>query len=133
MDDDVDVRAVLSEAFTTWGSVVTPADAGDRGLERLQNENFDVAIIDLRMPGMGGAELCERARGLDLKLPALIFSTGDAVSPQARAFLDRSGAPILEKRFTLRALGDLVERALPTPTRTWPTPTHAGAGRTSRT
>ncbi len=112
VDDEEGVRAVLVEALTVRGFAVDEGESGLEGLEHLRRTRYDVAVVDLRMPRLDGLGLWKKARAEGLALPPLIFSTGDAVHPGAREFLDRVAAPVLVKPFTLAALWDCVESAL---------------------
>lgn len=112
VDDEEGVRAVLSEALEIWGFKVETAESGETGLDRLRAERFDLAIIDLRMPGLGGQGLYHGAIKEGLTLPPLVFSSGDAANQTARLFLDQTGAPVLLKPFTLVTLRETVEAAL---------------------
>lgn len=112
VDDEEGVRAVLVEALSVRGFTVDEGQSGIEGLEHLRRTRYDVAVVDLRMPGLDGLGLWKKARAEGLALPPLIFSTGDAVHPGAREFLDHVAAPVLVKPFTLAALWDCVEGAL---------------------
>jgi CheY-like chemotaxis protein len=97
------------------GWQVEEAADGRIALERLaaagkSDPDFDVIICDLRMPGCGGAELHDwlRVNRADL-LPRLIVATGDAVSPEAAEFVQRTASPVLQKPFELSELRTLMQ------------------------
>ncbi|RMG43492.1 MAG: response regulator [Acidobacteria bacterium] len=110
-DDEAGIREVLREALEAWGFTVDTVPDGHRGLERLRERRYDLAILDLRMPGLDGQGLYDRARAEGLTFPPVIFSTGDAVSAEARSFLDRVAAPVLLKPFSLAGLREAIEAA----------------------
>jgi two-component system NtrC family sensor kinase len=72
------------------------------GLARLKEEQFDLVIIDLKMPCMSGPELY---RSLGAQFPQLarrvVFVTGDTVSQETRSFLQNVRASVLAKPFTI--------------------------------
>lgn len=74
VDDDDRVRSLVTEMLEAHGDVVLSASSGPMGLELFDPEQVDLAVIDMRMPGMGGAELCERLRGLRPDLPVVLMS-----------------------------------------------------------
>ncbi len=85
VDDDPAVRESLSEELSTHFTVVS-ADSGEAALDRLREGPFDALVSDVRMPGMGGIALLERAAQIDPSL-VRIFLTGyadDAVYESAR-------------------------------------------------
>jgi two-component system NtrC family sensor kinase len=112
VDDEEGMRTVICEALRTWGLQPVPAASGEQGLAILRGGDLRLAILDLRMPGLDGPGLYDRACAEGLELPPLLFSTGDAASDDARAFLERTGAPVLLKPFTLLSLREAIDGLL---------------------
>lgn len=54
IDDDPDIREVLTLVLESQGYEVTTATYGVEGIEKLKEEKPDLIILDLIMPGMGG-------------------------------------------------------------------------------
>jgi CheY-like chemotaxis protein len=93
---------------------VTLATRAQEALERIEaGEHFDVVFCDLMMPGMSGMDFYS---ALQQRHPEqarrVIFLTGGAVTPQARAFLESVPSPHLEKPFAGRELLSLVQDRL---------------------
>ncbi len=89
---------------------VTAATTGREALELLTTEDrFDVVLCDLMMPEISGMEVYERVVE---RTPAMasrfVFVTGGAFTERARKFVERVGAPALEKPFELTALSPLL-------------------------
>ena len=61
VDDEAALRSVTAERLTERGYDVTEADSGEQALDQLEQHAFDVIISDLRMPGLDGATVIERA------------------------------------------------------------------------
>lgn len=57
VDDEVDFLKSLSERLSMRGFHVTTATDGNQALEAAKKGSFDIAIVDLRMPGMDGTEV----------------------------------------------------------------------------
>ncbi len=116
VEDEAEVAGLIAEILHRAGFDVTHATSGEEGLERLGREDFSVILSDLAMPGIGGRgffETLQRDRP-DL-LPRLAFVTGDTMSPAARAFLDQTGRPRLEKPISPDDLRGLMQRMLAGP------------------
>lgn len=62
VDDDVFLRDMYATKFTELGHEVKAAENGERALELIGSEHFDIALIDMIMPGMTGLELLKRIR-----------------------------------------------------------------------
>ncbi len=75
VDDEVNIRAGLRDVLVRDGHTVTEAGSGEEALTRLETSDYDVAIVDIRMPEMSGIELLEVIR---LRWPhiAVIMLTG---------------------------------------------------------
>ena len=56
-DDDRNLRKVLINELSSEGFTVDEADSGIRAKDLLQNEEYDVLLLDLNMPGMSGMEM----------------------------------------------------------------------------
>ncbi len=62
VDDNQTNLEVLSNQLEHWGALVTLANGGDEALKYLNTHEFDLAILDMQMPGMDGAKLGELIR-----------------------------------------------------------------------
>lgn len=62
VDDDTALTELLSEYLSETGSTVTCAASGDEALELLVANKFDIAVLDIMMPGMSGLELLPKIR-----------------------------------------------------------------------
>lgn len=57
--------------------VVAEAPDGETVLQLLGDTEFDLLLLDLRMPGIGGVETCRRIRKVDAELPVLVLTSFD--------------------------------------------------------
>ena len=60
VDDDVLLRDMYATKFTEAGHTVKTAESGESALQVLSEESFDVALLDMVMPGMTGTELLQK-------------------------------------------------------------------------
>ena len=56
VDDDPQIRRVMRVTLTGQGYEVDDAKTGEAALEKLRKERFDLVLLDMNMPGMGGFE-----------------------------------------------------------------------------
>jgi len=57
VDDDVGILRVFKQILEKGGYAVETADTGQAALEKMQNETFDVCLVDVRLPDMDGTDL----------------------------------------------------------------------------
>ncbi len=113
VDDEESIRALLHEILGLNRHVVSLAASGIEAAEQAACEPFDVIITDMKMPGMDGATFYREVRQRDpAQARRMIFITGDTVSPDTRAFLQRVSNPVLSKPFKIGPLRDAIETVL---------------------
>ncbi|MCE0524080.1 MAG: response regulator [Methylacidiphilales bacterium] len=89
VDDNATNRSILSLHTQRWGMEVVSCESAEEALTHLQNgEKFDVAVIDMIMPGMDGLELASALREIPQakKMPVILLSSGgmDEIDPARR-------------------------------------------------
>ncbi len=62
VEDEGDIRDLIRFHLEKEGFVVETANTGDRGLDLALSRSYDVALLDLMLPGMDGYEICRRIR-----------------------------------------------------------------------
>jgi len=113
VDDEHYVADMLADLLRLDDHRVDVAPNGHVALERLRAQPYDLVLIDLKMPELDGPGLYEAlARDHPQLLRRLVFLTGDALSSDISAFLERAGAPYLYKPFTLEEVRRVIHRAL---------------------
>src|SRR5689334_8125719 len=74
VDDELVVRDSLGKWFTSEGYTTRPVGGAREALEIIQQAQFDLALIDIKMPGMDGMELQARLREADPDLSVIIMT-----------------------------------------------------------
>lgn len=77
VDDDAFLRDMYATKFAECGHVIEAADSAVDALQKIQqNPNFDVVLLDMIMPGMGGVELISaiKERFPDMKAKYIVLS-----------------------------------------------------------
>src|SRR6187431_284759 len=100
VDDEKNIRRILEMVLTGEGYRVLEAESGEKALETLSNphEPVDVAIFDLKLPGMGGLDALQRLRADDATrdLPVIVIS-GHATVHDAVAAIKLGATDFFEK------------------------------------
>ncbi|MFM0174985.1 ATP-binding protein [Paraburkholderia sediminicola] len=109
VEDDGEVRAMLVESLRMLGYTVTEAADGRAGLNRLQDDNPDLLMVDFAMPGMNGIDVIAEARKMREDLP-VILATGYADVDISGLAVKR--CTILRKPFQLDDLARTVRLGL---------------------
>jgi CheY-like chemotaxis protein len=105
VDDERAVGSAIGRLLNTAHDVTVTTSAQEALTMMLGGELFDIIFCDLMMPIMTGMELhAELLRRLPDQASKMVFLTGGAFTPLARAFLDEVPNARLEKPFEMKAL-----------------------------
>jgi two-component system NtrC family response regulator len=74
VDDEEELIEFMSKRLLRAGFMVRCADSGEEALRVVDNEDFDVAVVDLKMPGMDGLETQRRLRERRSMLRCIILT-----------------------------------------------------------
>ena len=75
VDDNATNRRILALQTAKWGMAVRDAASPEDALQVLAAQAFDLAIVDMHMPGMDGAQLARRARAAGHAMPLVLFTS----------------------------------------------------------
>ncbi|MGQ3050823.1 MAG: sensor histidine kinase [Roseateles sp.] len=109
-DDGVELRA-LCESLRDEGFATSCHDEPERALAALGEQNFDLLLTDLRMPGMDGITMLRKAREIDPDLGVIVL-TGYATVPTAVQSLHSGAVDYVQKPISLAALLPVLRRSL---------------------
>lgn len=110
VDDDPSLRKVLRTSLSMSGFVVEEARDGEDALARVQSDHFDVVLLDIIMPGIGGVEACRRIRAISPKIGIIMITVRD--SDDIVHALDAGANDYLVKPFRLHELTDRLQAHL---------------------
>jgi two-component system phosphate regulon response regulator PhoB len=88
VDDDRDIREVVSAMLDAVGLTVEAATSAEEALERARQQSYDLVVLDWNLPGMTGVELCRLIRR-DARLatlPVLFLTAHDSSADVVEAF-----------------------------------------------
>jgi GAF domain-containing protein/CheY-like chemotaxis protein/HPt (histidine-containing phosphotransfer) domain-containing protein len=75
VDDNATNLVLMTAMLSAWGVETTTASSGEEALAAIEHGGFDVAILDMLMPGMDGLELANRVREQAPELPTILASS----------------------------------------------------------
>ena len=111
VDDEKNIRFMLSQTLATEDTMVETAVNGEEALQKLAASAYDLMLLDLRMPGMTGLEVFERVHADHPVMPVIVLTAHGTVESAVEAM--RGGAAnFLQKPFSPREIRDAVEKAL---------------------
>ncbi|SFR74628.1 two-component system, OmpR family, response regulator [Agromyces sp. CF514] len=103
VDDEPEMADLISRSLVDDGYAVRTAADGIRALSIADGEHFDLAVVDVMMPGMSGFELCRRLREQIDGIGIVLLTARDAVDDRVRG-LDSGADDYLTKPFALAEL-----------------------------
>ena len=113
VEDEPVIAMVCSRTLSAEGFHVEIAVNGLVALDILDKKEYDLCIADIRTPSMNGMELYEHlAAEHPVMADRIIFTTGDVLSGNTKAFLEKTNRPYLPKPFTPDELRAIVRTAL---------------------
>lgn len=111
VEDDAAFAQQLTDLLESEGYLVAKAHNGQEALAAISNDGYDVALIDLVMPGIDGMEVLKRAAELSPGLPMIVI-TGHATIDRAVQAVQLGAFDFLEKPVNLERLLLSLTRAL---------------------
>jgi len=111
VEDDGDLRDLLVETLTRWGYHVTSAGNGTEALTLLEGRLFDVALLDIWLPGKDGLQLLEEIKRHDSALE-VVMMTGDPLVSTAVQALKAGAYDYLIKPLNLEELQPLMRQLI---------------------
>lgn len=101
IEDNERLRMTLRQALIEAGHQVTLTDRGDEGRDLLLGSHFDIAVLDLMLPGMDGFTVLEQIRARGCSVPVLILTAKDTM-PDIVHGLNLGADDYLTKPFQLQ-------------------------------
>jgi two-component system response regulator PilR (NtrC family) len=111
VDDEQSMREWLTIALSQDGFEVESAGSGEDALKVLERTPVDLALVDLRMPGLGGLETLRRIKQLD-ETTSVVIMTAYASAETAVQALKEGAYDYIIKPFKVDELRHLVQNAL---------------------
>jgi two-component system KDP operon response regulator KdpE len=101
VDDEPSIRRALRTPLNEMGFVTTEASRGEEAIHLVQSQSFDVVLLDVNMPGMGGLKTLVRLRSMAPRLPILMLTVVDGEEEKVEA-LECGADDYITKPFSIR-------------------------------
>ena len=121
VDDDPNIRRFLSESLRLHGYEVHSFEDAEAVLLELDNHKFDLALLDILLPGTNGLQLCRKLRSLPKTkdLPVIMMTAFYKQTDHIRDAREQYGATdYLLKPFPLKTLHEKIDALIGVPTTT---------------
>jgi two-component system nitrogen regulation response regulator GlnG len=112
-DDEASIRFVLREALEEAGHEVVDVDSGDAAWKALAEGRFEIAFLDIRMPGPSGLDLLERLRATGSDVAIVVITAQNTLENAVEA-MKRGALDYLVKPFQMAEVLAAVQKALRT-------------------
>ena len=74
VEDELDLANLIRLHLQDFRADITPVDRGDLALQKALNEPWDLMILDLRLPGMDGLDVCRELRSRGMEFPIMMLA-----------------------------------------------------------
>ena len=112
-DDEDLIRQVLHDTLTEQGYHVEAVATGSQAWSAVQEQGFDLAFVDIRMPGLNGLDLLQKTQAAQIDLPIIIM-TGQTTLTNAIEAMKHGAFDYLPKPFDLDDVHALVSHVIET-------------------
>ena len=111
VDDELSMREFLKILLEKEGYEVSTAPEATGAIDLIQNQNFDLVISDIKMPGMGGLSLLEKIKEINSTLPVIMITA--FASPENAVIAMKSGAfDYITKPFKVDEIIKIIKSAI---------------------
>ena len=111
VDDEKVIREGVSRALSGRGITVEKAESGERGIEMIKQNGFDIVLLDLMMPGIDGFGVLEYIKEHEPHIEVIVI-TGFATVSKAVTAMKQGAFDFVGKPFTPDYIRIVVERAI---------------------
>ena len=110
VDDDKTFSKVMKKELTRMGYSVVCADCGEKAIDALRKRNFEIVILDIKMPGIGGLNTLKSVKEIDPDVEVIML-TGRATIETAVGSMKMGAYDYITKPCRLSELDMLLKKA----------------------
>ncbi|MDZ7330797.1 MAG: sigma-54 dependent transcriptional regulator [candidate division KSB1 bacterium] len=111
VDDDEAIRVSFEKFFAKSDHIAVIVENGAQALERIKSRQFDLAFVDLRLPGISGIDLLKKIRTMNPRMDIVIITGYGTVETAVEAM--KFGAyDYIQKPFSLETIRHVLDKIL---------------------
>jgi len=110
VDDDESIRWVLEKGLTERGITVQTFDSANKVIEKLETENPQLILTDIRMPGKSGIDLLDQVKELRPEIPVIVMTAHSDLESAVESY-EHGAWEYLPKPFDIEEAISMVQRA----------------------
>ncbi|MDH5597297.1 MAG: response regulator transcription factor, partial [Candidatus Peregrinibacteria bacterium] len=103
IEDNPNVLMALSQGLKYKSVITDKSTDGDDGLNKLLKQSYDLAIVDLDLPGKSGEEILKAAKAKDVQTPILILTANEDIATKTR-LLEAGAEDFISKPYSFEEL-----------------------------
>jgi len=110
VDDEKNIRLTVVHSLEPLGFEIDTAVNGEEALTKIQNEDYGLLLMDLRLPGMNGMEVLQRIRELRLDVKVIIITAYGTIELAVKA-MKLGAVDFIQKPFAPQEIREAVLQA----------------------
>ena len=113
VDDEEIILSFLKRLLSGWGHEAETINNPTEAIAKIQNNDYDFIILDVKMPDINGEQLYNLILKLKPSLTnRIIFATGDVMNKATASFLNKTQAPVFTKPLDTNELKETIDRII---------------------
>ncbi len=109
VDDDANMCETLADILEEKDYRVAVAHDGPQAIEDVKGQHFDLALIDIVMPGMNGVETLRQIKAIDPQLTTMLITGHTALGESVSEAIEAGVAGVLYKPLDINAIVEMIE------------------------
>ncbi|MBN2239456.1 MAG: response regulator [Dehalococcoidales bacterium] len=111
VDDEKNIRTFVADLLQRKGYTVELAETGEQAIEMVENHDYDVVLLDIKLPGLSGIETYEWLLNISGNIDEkVIFVSGDVMNSDTTSYVLSANIPFINKPFDQEQLYNAINR-----------------------
>lgn len=112
VDDESEIRIIVETALGRSGYRIMTADSADQALKVLMENEIDLVLTDIKMPGGSGFDLMSLSQIVAKKVPIILMSGNIDIDTMIDEGLEKGAMQCIQKPFSIAELRETIESVL---------------------